>query len=341
MKQQIILNSKGDPIVLNEHEMRVANIAQKYANALGFDVNITTLTTVLKKVTEQKLYQIPFADYIPVVVGEGAFSQQLTTYRSFNIADKFATGIINTGSNDDRLASADTGIEAVNAAVRNWAKTINWSIFDLEFANKSGNWDLITAKETSRKANWDLGLQEVAFLGLTGDTSVLGLYTQAGITTDAATIPTFISVMTPTQLNAMLAALLGTYRTNNNFTAYPTHFIIPETDYNGLASLPDVTFPLRSKLEVLETALKTITMKPGFKILPAAYGNKLQNGTANNIYALYNYDETSIRMNVPVQYTSTMANTLNSFQFQNVAYGQLTGVQTLRPLELMYYTNTH
>ena len=85
-----ILNSKGQPIKLTEREERVCLINQKKCNDLGYEIDITTLTTIMKKISEQKFYEIPFADYVPVRVGEGAWSSQLTTYRSFNIADDFS-----------------------------------------------------------------------------------------------------------------------------------------------------------------------------------------------------------------------------------------------------------
>lgn len=173
----VILNSKGQPVVLNAREKLLANNLQRQVNALGFDIDITSLTTIMKKVSEQKFFEIAPADYLPVRVGEGAWSAQLTTYRSYAIADDFGTGIINTGSNNGRLAVADAGVDAVNVAVRNWAKQVGWTLFDLELAAKSGNWDLVTSKEKSRKKNWDLGIQQVAFVGMASDSAVKGLLT--------------------------------------------------------------------------------------------------------------------------------------------------------------------
>jgi hypothetical protein len=43
-------------------------------------------------------------------------------------------------------------------------------------------------------------------------------------------------------------------------------------------------------------------------------------------------------MDIPVDYTNTLANSLDNFNFQNVGYGQFTGVQTYRPLELLYFS---
>lgn len=335
-----ILNAKGEPIVLNKKELLIANYNQKIANALGAEINITTLTTLIKKVSEQRFFTIPFADYVPVETGEGAWSTQLTTFTSFQIGDKFSTGVINTGANQDRLAGVTAGVQAINTPVRNWAKKIHYTRFELEYAQKFNNWDLITALETSRKTNYDQGLQEIAFLGLTGDSTVLGLLNQSGITTDTTTIPKFISAMTAAEFNTFLQQFIPAYRLNAAYTVYPNRFVIPEADYNGLASMPDATYPLKSKLEILEAALKTITMRQDFKILPAAYGNKAINGTANNIYALYNYDSTSIRMNVPVPYQNTQLNSMDSFGFQNVGLCQFTGVTVIRSKELLYFTNT-
>jgi hypothetical protein len=332
-----ILNSKGQPIILNEREKRVAEVNQKIINALGYEINITTLTTITKKVSEQKFFEIPPADYLPVRVGEGAFSSNLLTYRSFQLGDDFATGVLNTGGNSARLAQADAGVDSVSVKVINWAKEIGWSIFDLELAAKAGNWDLVTAKEKSRKRNWDLGIQKVAFLGLNGDSSALGLYTQSGITANTTLITQSLSSMTSAQLNAVQAGIIEAYRSNCARTAWPTHFIVPESDYNGLASVSSDTFPLKTKLQILEETFQLITRNKEFKILPCAYGDNAYSGLGVQKYALLNYDEESIRMDIPVDYTNTLANSTNNFSFQSAAYGQFTGVQTYRPLELLYF----
>lgn len=98
----VITNSKGEPIVLNEREQRVAEQNQRIINALGYEVNVTTLTTIAKKVTEQKFFEIAPADYLPVRVGEGSWSSNLVTYRSYQLSDDFSSGVINTGGNSSR-----------------------------------------------------------------------------------------------------------------------------------------------------------------------------------------------------------------------------------------------
>jgi hypothetical protein len=332
-----ILNAQGQPIILNEMEARVAEMNQRHVNALGYEIDITTLTTIIKKVSEQKFFQIAPADYVPVKVGEGAWSSNLVTYRSFNLADDFSTGVINTGNNGSRLAAGDAAVDSVPVRVLNWAKEITWTIFDLQQASKSGNWDIVTAKEKARKKNWDLGIQKVAFLGLSGDSSCLGLYNQAGITTDTTTLTGPISGLSPANLSTFIAAVLNVYRANNQRTAWPTHFIIPESDYLGLATPSSSDFPIKSKLELMQETFQIMTGNKQFKVLPSAFGDNAYSGLGVQKYVLLNYDEESIRMDVPVDYTNTLANSVNNFSFQNVGYGQFTGVMAYRDRELYYF----
>lgn len=346
LKQDVILNSSGKQITLNRQEKANADYLQRvfnarFKNSLGYEVNITTLTTIMKKVSEQKFFQIAPADYLPVVVGEGAWSSNLTTYRSFNIADEFETGIVNLAGQNSRLASADAGVDALNILVNNWAKETTWTIMELNMAAKSGNWDIVTSKEKSRKLNWDLGIQRVAFLGARGlngsGGSCLGLLNQPGVNVNSTLITQAISAMTPAQQAALCAGLVEAYRSNCNRTAWPTHFIVPESDYNGLAAQSSPSFPIKSILQVLEESLQIVTRNPKFKILPLAYGDNAYSALGYQSYVLLNYDEESVRMNIPVDYTNTLANSINNFQFQAAAYGQFTGVQVLRNLEALYF----
>ena len=336
-KPEIIKNSKGEAIVLNSKEQNVANYIQHITNSLGYEINITTLTTIMKKITEQKFFEIAPADYLPIVVGEGAWSTNLVTYRSFSQGDDFETGVIGLGSNNDRLASADASVDSLAIKVNNWAKMIGWNIIDLETAAKAGNWDLVSAKEKARKKNWDLGIQRTAFLGMKGSSSVLGLLNQVGVTVNTSRITKAISSMTTAELKTFVAGVIEDYRANCARTAWPTHFIIPESDYNGLASQASADFPIKSTLQLLEEAFKVITRNNGFKILPLAYGDAAYNSLGKQKYVLLNYDEEAIRMNIPVDYTNTLANSFDNFMFQNVGYGQFTGVLAYRPLEMLYF----
>jgi hypothetical protein len=174
-KLPVIRNDKGERIVLNASEKFKArwlanelyrkhgpiHNSRHLTNSLGYEVQITTLTTIMKRITQQKFFEIPPADYVPVRVGEGTWSTNLTTYRSFDVADAFETGIINTGGENSRLASADAGVDALNIKVFPWAKSIGWSIFDLEFAESLATGTLLLKK---RKRENETGTLE--FKGL-------------------------------------------------------------------------------------------------------------------------------------------------------------------------------
>lgn len=337
-----IKNTKGELIVLNDREAALANHNQQICNALGYEINITSLTAIAKRVTEQKFFEIKPSDYMPVLVGNGAWSTNIVTYRDFALGGDFETGVINTGTSNSRLAEADAGVDSITVPINNWAKLIGWSIFDLQFAAKSGNWDLVISKEKSRKRNWDLGIQKIAFLGSSVNSAVKGLLNQTAPTVNTTLITKYINSMTDAEFQSFVSAIVEAYRSNAARTVYPTHFAIPEADYNGLVTPVSTSFAITSKLEYLLQAFKTATMNPNFKILPCAYADKtnpynVAAGLTKNIYTLYNYEEDSLRMDIPVDYTNTLANTINGVQYQNGAYGQFTGLQSYRPAEILYF----
>ncbi len=346
-KQILARRENGEQVRLTRREQYHADYIQteldrRHKNSLGYQIPITTLTSISKLVSEQKCYEIPPADYVPIRLGEATWMQFITTYRSFDIGADFETGIINTGGQNARLATVDTGIDALNIKIFPWAKAIGWSIFDLEYASRSGNWDLVTSLEESRKRNWDLGIQRIAFLGMRGQNGAggncLGLLNQAGITANTSLITKPISSMTTAELKSFTRLLVEAYRENCARTAWPTHFVIPESDYVGLASPASPDFPIKSTLQLLEEMFKEIVPYGKFqRILPLAYGDAQYNGLGFQMYAFYNYDEKSLRMDIPLQYTNTLANSIDNFSFQNAGYGQTTGVLAYRPAELMYF----
>lgn len=340
-----VAGENGDPVTLNKREAYQALMLQrKYdsevRNALGYEINITTLYAISKRIVEQKFFTIAPDEYVPLRVGENSWSDNILTYLDYQIGGDFEAGNINTGASNTRLAEADAGVSSLSNPVINWAKQITWAFPDLKMAARSGNWDLVTSKERARKRNWDLGIQKIAFLGSEYNASVLGLLNQPNVTANTGLITGYIHSMNASQFSALVQALIGDYRTNSSFTAMPTHFVIPELDYDGLMTLvPGTagTFPI-PMLNYLLEAFKVITRNPNFKILPCAYADTSNNTLSKNVYTLYNYDEDSLRMDIPVDYSNTLQNTINGFQFQNVGYGQYTGVLAYRPAEMLYFT---
>ncbi len=331
--------------VYNDLEKRIINKEQKVLNDLGYDIQITSLTQISKKVSDQKFYTTAPADFVPIVVGEGAYADQITTYRTFDDAGSFEDGIVNTGDDNTRLASADASVDSVSTLTYQWAKSTSWSLIQLMQAARSGNWNIVVSKQKARKKNWDLGIQKIAFLGADGSNGVngscVGLLNQSNVTVNSTLITKPISTMTTAELKAFQAAAINTYRVNNNRTAFPTAFVVPESDFLGMASQSSEDFPIKSVLELLLEAFKVTTQNPNFKILPLAYADAGYHSSVSSIagkqcYVFLNYDEESMKMDVPVPYTVTVPNSLNNFQMQDVGYGQFTGLQVLRPLELLY-----
>lgn len=344
MPKNVILNSKGEAVKLNAREQhRAEYLANEFRNATGYEVDITTLTAVTKRVVEQKFFEIAPADFLPVRVGEHSWSAEILTYRDFSSADDFSTGVVNTASADTRIAGVDSALDSVTVKVKNWAKSISWSMFDLQLASQSGNWDIVSSKERARKKNWDLGIQKVAFLGLAGDASVNGLFNMTGVNANTAVITKYIKSMNASEFETFIQTIIGTYRANNNFTSMPTHFIMPELDYTGLGVATSEDFALKTKLERLTDVFRTITQNPNFQIKSNAYADEVNNTGIldKNRYTLLNYDEDSVRMDIPVDYSNTAQNTINGMQFQNVGYGQFTGANAYRPLETLYFDFTN
>ena len=341
---ELILNSKshGQVVIEGEQAIRSHQNLQKQITNAGFDVDITTLTAISQEVIQQSYYEVPVADYLPVVVGQNPFAQQILTYKVGTVAGDFEAKTFEGGSGSVRQAVTDTAIDSVSMKVRGYSDLISWNLFELQTAMRAGNWDLVAQKEVSRKTVWDLGIQRNAFLGMKADsTGYRGLLTQADVNANTVTITKYISTMTAVELSAFVGAVVGNYQTNCEFTAYPDTFVMPVLDYNGMASQASPDYPLKNKLNLLSEAFAAITMNPNFKILPSAYADKVNNadvaGLNKNRYALYKNRSQTLRMEIPLDYTTTLSNTINGFEWQNVAYGQYTGVIFTKPKEALYF----
>lgn len=336
------VNSKGEVIesasMLNEREIACA---EKLTNAIseqyGYLVPMTTLTAVLRDVAQQKFYQIPVADYLPVRVGtEAAWAEDILMFRSFQVGGDFEKGYIET-ANEGRLASTDAQLDAIRVKARVWAKELNWSLADVAKAAKTGVWDLVTQKEKSRRTNWDLGIQKTAFLG-SKDGVMEGLATLSDVTVNTTLIPAAINEMTDAQFQTFAQKIIAAYLANNNYTAMPNRLYIPQSDYVALATATSVTFPIKSKIEYLRDVLKAATNQQDFEIKPLAYLQVAQSDGKLSVdrYILMRYDEDVARFEIPVDYTVTVPNTLEGWTIRNVAYGQHSGVLDARPQEILY-----
>lgn len=319
-------------------EMQNSQAVKQIENQVGYKIDIDTLTGIKSKVTEQKFYEAKPSDYMPVVVGENAYADDQLTYITRSLADNFEAGLIEPGSNDGKLSQADANIEGVRVPNRFWANQINYNLIELAQASRSGNWSLVEAKERARYTNWWTGVQRVAFLGLDSAANFKGLLTQTTVNINTTTITKNIKDMNPTEFQDFIGNFLSDYVANTNSTAMPDTFIIPTDDYTGLASAVDETFNLKTRLERIQEAAVAVTGNADFKVLPLNYSQLENNDLSVNRYVLYRrVDETSLRMDIPVDYTTTVTDTINGFNYTSVAYGQFSAVEAYRPLEMLYF----
>lgn len=320
----------------NMLEHAVARLSKEVQNATGFQVDINTLTGIKARITEQKFYEVAPSEFMPVEVGENPWAIESLTYRSFSTGGDFEKGVIETGTNDGRIERTDTQIDSVIVPRKAWAKSTNYNIPELMQAQVSGNWSLVERKEESRFKNWQLGIQKVAFLGLGTGSQVKGLLNQADVTVNTTQITKTLSSMTATEFSTFLRTVLPTYFSNANSTVLPTHFVMPMADYLGLAGAADETYPLKSKLERLLEVFRTYV--PDFQVKGLAYADTANNDLGASRYVMYRgNDASSLTMEIPVDYTTTIYDTINGFNYESVGYGQFSGVQTYRPAEMIYF----
>jgi hypothetical protein len=370
---QIILNRKGlplkhiirgaddKPILLNlqeqnqaDYEQGILNQKQGFGvnNALGAEINITTMTTVARKVVQQSYFEIAPAEYLPVIAGQGAWSTNLLTLREFNSADSFEAGIVNMAQANARLQEVNAAVDGVTLPVYNWATRATWTIMQIQIAARAGNWDYGEALQKARKKHFDLGIQRIAFLGAVGFNNsynncygllnLPNVYTDTSVFTAAGSVP--IYQMSATYLNTFISNILQIFRTNCQRTAWPTDFYIPENDYIALANQFSPTFPIKTILQVLNDTFKESIPNGKFKgIKPISYAmakSYSQGVLSTDCYVLLNNNDETLNMQLPVPFSTTVPNSIDNFQLQDVGYAQFTGVQALKPREIVYFTAT-
>lgn len=359
--KHIIRDADDKPILLSVEEQGMADYEQEQlarrrgrevGNALGAEINITTMTTVARKVVQQTFFEIAPAEYIPVIAGQGAWSTNILTLREFAAGDSFETGIVNNAANNGRIAETNASVDGVNLPVYDWAKRVSWTIMEVQKAARAGNWDYGEALQKSRKKNFDLGIQRIAFLGAVGFqnsyNNCYGLLNLPNVFSDttafaaAGNVP--ISSMPLTALNSFVAAIVKIYRVNCQRTTWPTDFYVPESDWIGMGGDQySPTFPIGTILEILDKAFKKIIPNGKFNgIKPISYAQVSYSGgaLATDQYVLLNKNDEVLNMQLPVPYTTTVPNSVDNFQLQDVGYAQFTGVQALNPRQIVYFTGT-
>ena len=312
---------------------------QMMLNSLGVQQVTSTLYAISPRISEQKFFTLAPADFVPITTGNGAFMDSIGHWRTFLKSGGFEEGVQQNAANFARIEQVDAAYDLQPQKIMTWAKRNEYSLIELEQSLRANTvFSLIEARERSRKKEWDLGIQKTAFLGLGAQK---GLLNSGDVYDNTADLTQKLATMTGAQLNSFVAVMYERYRANCNRTAEPKLFAMPESDWNALATYSDPTFPLRTKLEIVETAFKTLTGDAGFKVLKCAYCDKANfDGGSTNRYVMHSMDPDSLVMNVPLAYTATAAGTTNGFTWESVSYGQFTGVIMLRPQEVYYFSNS-
>jgi hypothetical protein len=312
--------------------------------SLGYRYSMDRMTFIRSRIVEQTFYQVDPTDYLTIIPGEGAFALQLITQANIKFNSSFKSGKISSAGQNAKLNIAAAGVLPFYTAVQPWALGTEYSLFDINQALFMGQWDPIEAIQRSRKTEYDLGIQGIAFLGDTDNLTLFpGLFTQPNVNINSTLILENISSMNYTQFGTLVAGINGAFLSNNNQTCWADKFVIPQDDYSGLATPINPQFPTVGgmMIDYLEAAFAKINPNRKVKVLPSAFGMTAYNGGAAGIsaqrYVLYRDDIDTLFMELPVPFTQTGYGTINNFNWQDAAYASYTGVQLIKPLEMLYF----
>lgn len=312
------------------------------SNTLGYQYAIQTTQQIRPQVIQQKFYEVAPADFVPIVIGQGAWMEGIITNLQYDTAGDFESGIVDT-ADPSNIAQVSTGIAPVLAKIVTWAKGYTYSTPEVEKALASDNWDVISGKMGALKRNWDLGIQKIAFLGQKSDQAgVPGLLSNSNVNVNTAIITQSISSFSSTQFAAFVAGILSAYFDNSNDTVLPDTFVMPMSDYLGLVTPVSAQFPTVSQITYLLQAFREATQNPNFQIKGLAYSNQANNAGywavgGTNRYALYRRNAETVRMDLPVDFLLNAPGTANNFNWQGVGAGQFTGAIVYRPAEFLYF----
>lgn len=335
----------GDPSM--GIDMRLNAAGDSPENATGYQILIDTMTYIKQQQSTQSYYELGAQgltprSFVPVVVGEGAWAGSILTRRQYLNAGDFESGLVRQSANNARQANAEPSMDSVSYPTFLWDSAVQYTLMEIEQALQASQWDVIAAKHASRMKMWQLGIQLLTFLG-TRSKNMEGLFINTASPINTSLITAYVSGLNAASMLTFVQQLISAFWTSSASTRLPTHFVMPMIDYLGLqvpypGSVGTYPVPL---IDYLLNAFKKATQNPDFKIIGNAYADAANNnslrGLNKNVYALYRYDPEAFRMDIPVDYTVTQPNSLDNFHFQDVGYGQLTGLQFFKPLETLLF----
>ena len=312
---------------------------------LGFKVDISTLGQVAKEVIEQRVFREDISKFTPIKVGVSPYYDSLTTFKSFNLSSNPEDGIISVNNTNGQFKEVDHGYDKVNTPRAFWAKQITWNFLQNMQASLAGSFDLLQDKLNTLSLNNEQFQQNAAMYGIQS-LGYEGLYTNSSVIINTSLITKKISTMTAGEINTFVATVMGVYQANNAIFEYPDTFIVPQSDFTGLVSFIDPTFPVAGsfRLDYLELAFKRITGNANFKVYGSPYGQKAFSAygyaaLSYDRYILYQNKVDSLYFDMPVPFTLLGAGTQNNASFVQIGYCQIGQVFNKRTQNMLYLDN--
>jgi hypothetical protein len=300
----------------------------------GYTQILSTLSQVLPEILSQKRYEVNPTLFVPFVEGQAPWLDESLMFTSGISSEDPEAGIVSMSNSAPQDDAVDIEISAIRNKRFFWRRSKFYSVNQIQQFSKLGVLgSLVEEKEKATLKVYDILVQRTAFMGAHGGT---GLLNNPDVAINAALITAPISTLSVADFNGLAGKMVAAFRNANFGTAFPDTLAISETDFFGLSNFPDATYPIKTRIEILEDAFKLVTMNPSFKILPNRYSESGVVTSSKSTYALYRRSPDVLRLEQPVPYTVTNANTANGFNFATVSYAQLSNVWVLRPLEMLY-----
>ena len=307
-------------------------------DSLGFEQLITTQTEIVAGVIQTKYYELlgqSLSDFVPFDVGRGAYSTNIFQYTAGYVGSPFESGLVQPSTGLGINAKSSIQIDGISIKNNFWRMDyeVSHEIIEMGKVNVQA-FSIIEENEKARKKVYDLGMQKVTFLGIP-DNGVEGLLNMAAVNIDTSLFPVKLATMSSAQLQTLASGLLAAYLANNGATQMPNRLCIPTSDFVALGVPSDPNFPLKTKRDILEEALRQ-GGAVDIKIVHTTYNEKAASDGQHARYVLYRHDADSLRMYIPKPYTPHALYPMNGVDFISVAESQFSGVVAIRPKEMLY-----
>ena len=307
-------------------------------DSVGFEKLITTQTEIVAGVIQTKYYELlgqSLSDFVPFDVGRGAYSTNIFQYTAGYVGSPFESGLVQPSTGLGINAKSSIQIDGISIKNNFWRMDyeVSHEIIEMGKVNVQA-FSIIEENEKARKKVYDLGMQKVTFLGIP-ENDVDGLLNIAAVNIDTSLFPAKLASMDSAQLQILASKLLAAYLDNNGATQMPNRLCIPTSDFVALGVPSDPNFPLKTKRDILEEALRqggAVDMK----IVHTTYNEKASADGQHARYVLYRHDADSLRMYIPKPYTPHALYPMNGVDFISVAESQFSGVVAIRPKEMLY-----